>query len=215
MDLLAVYFENLIYNFFIKIKELLKFSANKIYIKLQYLLFCEYFFTSPYMIIKRNKNAGGNFIYGETPILTMHKILEDAGVSSEDLLVDLGCGRGITLFGAYISKNMHCIGVDLIEPFITKGNKIVQKLKTDKIKFVNCDILTYDLSKGNVFFIAGTTFEDEVISKIALKLSALKTGSKIISLSQKINADGFRVIYKKKYQFSWGDTLVYIQEKQE
>ena len=215
MELLVVYFENLIYNLSIKFKEFLKWGMNKTWLKIQFLLFREYFLNSPFSIIKKYANKNDDFIYGETPLLTLDRILNDAGVTSDDVFVDLGCGRGLTLFGAYLSKNMKCVGIDLIEPFIKKGKKIALELKTDKIEFITNDITTYDFSTGNVFFIAGTTFDEELINKVAKKLSKVKANTKIISLSQKINAENFKVMWKKKYQFSWGDTLVYMQEKQE
>lgn len=213
MELLIVYFENLVYNISIKLKELIKWGGNLTWIKIQFLLLREYFFSSPYSIIKKYGDGSENFIYGETPLLTVDRILCDAGITQDDTLIDLGCGRGLMLFGAYLSKDIKATGIDIVEPFIEKGNRIASALKTDKVRFKKIDINDYDFSLGNIFFIAGTTFEDDVLKKITKKISQIKGNVKIISLSQKIDNEHFPVILKRKYQFSWGDNLVYIQEK--
>lgn len=212
-ELIAVSFENIIYNVPIKVHEFFKYGFNPVWQRLQLNLFKTYFLNSPYRIIKQYGASDDNFVYGETPINTLDELLNDIGATEDDVFIDLGCGRGLTVFGAFILKNMCSIGIDIIPQFIENGAKIADNLKIDKVRFTKSNFLEYDLSIGTIFFIAGTTFDDSVIHTLFDKLSNISHPIKVISLSNKIPYSDFKLITKKEYKFSWGKTTVYLQEK--
>ncbi len=213
VELLLVYIENCFYNLSIKAIETVKWGRNKTWWKIQLSLCRLYLFHSPFNIMKKYAKDSNDFIYGETPILTINEILNDIDVNSDDIFVDLGCGRGLAVLGAFLTKNIRCYGMDIVETFVDNGSKIAEWLQTDKIKFTRGDITEKYLNQGNIFFIAGTTFDEETMAKLTKNLSSLQGKIKIISLSQEIKAQGFRTVMEKKYRFSWGYTKVYIQEK--
>ncbi len=213
-NLLLIWAENSLYNLFLSIKELLHFWHSGKWWKIRLFYAWEYIINSPYKTASRYYKNDDSFIYGETPVLTSVKLLKDANVSSEDFLIDLGCGTGKMLFGAYLYNNMKSLGVDLVKEYINSAIKLKNYLKTSRIEFITDNILHSDIEKGTVFFIAATTLNEETLEKLLLKLNKIDHSFKIISVSEKIGDETFVTLKKGRYEFSWGKAVVYIQGKQ-
>jgi hypothetical protein len=211
---------NLFYNLGLSIAELVKFGLTPWWWKLRMLLFISYLSDGPYLLVKREAKRAPvlpqNLIYGETPCLTIKKILEDAGIKPTDHFVDLGCGRGLTVFFVNLYFQIPSTGIEVLPTFVKRAEKLSKTLGLTQVNFIkeNLSWVTLeDIGKGTIFYLTGTTFEDELLAKIASRLELLPVGVKLISLSDAIPSIQFQVTKVKSYYFSWGKTDVYFQEK--
>ncbi|MCL5773836.1 MAG: hypothetical protein M1536_05590 [Firmicutes bacterium] len=217
VELLKIGFANRLYNMGLRIREFFSFIGTSWYIKLSLDFLLSYLFSSPYSIVMKEGPQTGisrdNLIYGETPLITMRDILKEAGVTKRDIFYDLGSGRGITVFLANLYFGIPAAGIEAVPTMADKSYKIKEKMGLKEAQFYQGDFLQADISLGTIFYIAGTTFDDETINKLKKKLSALKKGVKIITLSFPVESPYFKLIKKKKFKFSWGEAEVYFHER--
>ena len=210
----SFFIENFICGFLLKCEEMFVFLFNSDWWKIDLSLFYLYLFNSPYKIIKSHFPSESDFVYGEVPVMTVCRILKDAEVSSEDVFTDLGCGRGNAVFAAYLAGMSKSFGIELIDEFVTCGNKIKSLLAhKEKIFFIKDSFTECDLSMGTVFFIAGTTMQEETIAKLSAALAALPHPLKVISVSRKLPGSCFTTLFCNKYRFYWGEATVFCQIK--
>lgn len=139
-------------------------------------------------------------------------------LNSKSILFDLGCGTA--RFSFWLQELTQCkvVGIDLVEPFIEKAKEISQKLSTDDIKFIKCDMLKMDYSKATHIYFYSTSFEDDFIKKLTSKWSEeLTTSTIIVTTSFELNDYCLNPEYKTldevKLLYPWGRCSVYIQQK--
>ncbi|MDQ7822931.1 MAG: hypothetical protein RDV48_09075 [Candidatus Eremiobacteraeota bacterium] len=213
LSLFPIAAENLIHGAFLKLRELAVLGTSPWWWNLQFLLFLHYFFDPPYRIITRQGSDEGNLIYGETPLLTLRSILARIRPGKDDVFMDLGCGRGLPLAAAHYFADIPAIGIDCVGEFIRRGRKIFDALGIKEVSLQEGSFLNCDLSKGTIFFLAGTTFASDTLASLVEKLKQLEGKRTVISLSQEL--PGFRTLHRGYYDFSWGKGSAYIQEREE
>jgi SAM-dependent methyltransferase len=218
--LLIIGIVNIFYNFGMGVYELTRLGRHPWWWRLRGWLLFYYIFDSPFAAINREGPrapvALENLIYGETPCITMSKILQEISPAAGDHFIDLGCGRGLTVFFVRLYYQIPATGVEVIPTFVRRGQQIARRLNLTKIDFVreNLAWLTLDqIGQGTIFFLAGTTFEEELLIKIAARLELLPPGVRLITVSEAFPSDQFRVVACKSYHFTWGKSEVYFHEK--
>ncbi|MEN3014872.1 MAG: methyltransferase domain-containing protein [bacterium] len=175
-----------------------------------------------------------NYTYGETPYITMYKIIRDVG-SVVDIggrfFVDLGCGVGKTVFTAKIMFNLKSIGVDNISTFIQKANRIKNLLgklvvSAQDLEFIKADIEEYlsdqfdKICKERMFiYIPSTAFEEDFFCRIVEKIVSKAYNCLIVTLSKSIpksirqlalsSNKTLILLFSRSYYFSWGRNRVY------
>src|SRR5262249_54594786 len=135
-----------------------------------------------------------NLVYGETPCLTMRDMLAELSPGESDHFVDLGCGRGLALFFVRLYYGIPATGIEVIPSFVRRAERIARRLKLTKIYFLreNLAWVTLDeIGQGTIFYLAGTTFEDDLLNKIAERLEMLPPGVKLITLSEAFPSQQF------------------------
>lgn len=219
ISLIPLAIKNLLYNSGIKIIESVRFGKNIWWWKLQLALLLFYFLDNPYRIIMRNINNididTDNLIYGETPLITAEKMLKIVNPGKKEKYIDLGCGRGLTVFLAGLVFKIEATGIDVIPEFIQRSRIIKDYLKLPGINFIQGNFIEEDLSSGTIFFIAGTTFDDKTIHRLTEKLVNIPGRISIISLSAALPSTRFKTIHSEELRFSWGKSTVYFQIKEE
>ncbi|KAF0249504.1 MAG: hypothetical protein FD167_1098, partial [bacterium] len=99
-----------------------------------------YFSDGPYSIVRKEGKRAPvlpqNLTYGETPCLTIRKILQELELKPSDHFVDLGCGRGLTVF--FVNQYFHipATGVDIIPTFIRRAKILAKNLGLTQVKFI-------------------------------------------------------------------------------
>ncbi|MCD4782922.1 MAG: methyltransferase domain-containing protein [Candidatus Eremiobacteraeota bacterium] len=182
--------------------------------KVDFLLFLNYFWRFPSIYIFRERKGLGypynNFLYGETPYYTVREIIETAEINENDVVYDLGCGRGKFLFFTRLYTGARCIGVDLISTYIKIAQNITEKAEIRNLDFFEEDILNVGLSTATVVFVNGTYFSPETHEGISLNIGKMKPGTRFISSSVEYDNPGLEHFATRDLIFSWARTPVYF-----
>ena len=122
--------------------------------------------------------AGKDVIWVPTPPELVNKMLEIAGVTEKDYLIDLGSGDGRTVIAA-AKMGARALGIeynhDMVEISKKKAEEAGVSMKT---KFIQTDLFEYDLSEATVITIF---LLPEINIKLRPRLLDLKPGTRIVS----------------------------------
>ncbi|MFH0802511.1 MAG: methyltransferase domain-containing protein [bacterium] len=205
---------NFFYNAGLLTKEAFSLGWRPWWWKMRLAAFFVYLKDPPHRVILREKAsltaADEDLIYGETPPLTMKKLLEQVQAGPEDVFYDLGCGRGLTVLTAARVYNMTAVGVDMIPTFIERARKTKKFLGRSKSDFILSSFLDVDLSRATIVYTASTTFSEETMKALAEKLKALKAGARVITLSAPLKSSHFSLSGSGVFDFTWGKTHAYF-----
>lgn len=118
-----------------------------------------------------------------TPRLLVDKMLDMAGITPSDLLIDLGSGDGRTVITA-AQRGLHAIGIvynpDMVR--LSRENAIKEGV-ADRTEFIETDLFMYDFSRATVV----TMFLlPEINLRLRPKLLAMKPGTRIVSTTFKM-----------------------------
>lgn len=224
---LKEFFELLWINFVVQCKSLKEFIrvvfryySNIDFCKIDLLLLLTYLFNSPFIISKKFlKNTGQSdiYAYGETPLTTFDFILTNCQVQENDVLFELGCGRGRTCFWANAFKKCRVIGIDYIPEFISKANDLKNGFQVKNIEFRKQDFLQADFTNATIIYLYGTSLDEYSIKKLLSKFHSLPSGTKIITISYALSeystSTNYEVMKRFTAQFPWGEADVYLQIK--
>lgn len=195
-----------------------KYYRNFHFLQIDQSLIWAYAFRSPFKISKqflKDKGAADIHAYGETPLTTLDFISRRAHLTENDVVFELGCGRGRTCFWLNSWIKCQVVGIEFIPDFVNIANKIKTHFHVEGVKFLQEDILDADFTGATAFYIYGTCFEDAFILKLIDKLSELPPGTKIITISYSLteytNKPIFEVLNRFPARFTWGEADVYYQ----
>jgi precorrin-6B methylase 2 len=180
-----------------------------------------YWLINPYAICQRYlanfSESEVQKIYGETFFTTFELIANALKLNENDVIYDLGCGRGRGVFWLNAFYRCKAIGVELNPVFVRKALKIKHKLKIENVEFLQANMMDADFSDATVLYLYGTALTDAAIAKFIANLKRVKQGTKIVTVSYPLHhyakAGEFEMMEQFQGQFLWGDTTIYIQRK--
>jgi hypothetical protein len=217
LDLISTYFRVKLYNFKEQVIVALKYYCNIRFLLCDTMFFLLYLLFNPYRISRKFLEKRGEeniYVYGETPLITFAKILKHIKITSSDVFVEIGAGRGRSSIFASIFYPCHVIAVEWI-PFFVKLAKLIKvSLFLKKVSFLEENIYQSNLSQSTIIYLYGTCMSENEVLLLINKFSTLKKGTKIITVSFSLNEykEGFVIIDKTiKSSFPWGEANVYIQ----
>jgi hypothetical protein len=179
-------------------------------------LLLSYFLKSPYRIGREFNEVEP---YGETPLATMEEICKACPIGPEDVVFELGSGRGRTSFWlAFFQPCKHVVGVEYIPQFVKKASKLASIFKVRNVEFRNVDMSTTDLEKATWIYLFGTALPDDTIMTLLRRFESLPRGAKIITVSYSLleyaKSDSIMLIKTIDVEFAWGITTAFIHEVQ-
>lgn len=151
--------------------------------------------------------------YGETRLRTLEKIAEMVNLTENDVLYDLGCGRGRCIFWFHLFFGCRAIGVEITPVFIERAEAIRKRLKLDGIEFRQAMIQDQDLSDATVVYLYGTCFKPEAIVRLFPCLARLPPGARVVSVTHpldKYTPALFERVAVIDAPYSWGNSPIYI-----
>ena len=118
-------------------------------------------------------------IFVPTPQDVVEEMLDLAGVTKTDVVVDLGCGDGRIVVAAARAHGCRAVGYDLDPECVRLSRAAVQKAGVGKlVRVVAADILDVDLTGASVVTLyLGTALN----AKLVQQLEKLKPGSRVVS----------------------------------
>lgn len=121
---------------------------------------------------------GKDVVWVPTPQSLVDRMLELAGVTPADLLIDLGSGDGRTVITA-AKRGVKAIGVEYNPDMVALSYKNAEKEGVrNKVEFVNGDLFEYDFTKATVI----TMFLlPDINLRLRPQLLDMKPGTRIVS----------------------------------
>jgi len=195
------------------LKTVWNYYRNRTFAKVDFLLRCRYFFQNPFRISRQFLEKRGEsdiYAYGETPLITLDHICKECGMTKDDVVFELGCGRGITCFWLNLWLGCEVVGIEYIPKFVENAQTVVQTHHLKGIRFRLEDMLETDLTGATIIYLYGTCLDDESIQKLVEKFSQLPKGTKIITTSYSLPA--FEITHRFKGRFAWGQSAIYCHQ---
>lgn len=149
------------------------------------------------------------FPYGETPLCSLKQIGDRCGLTAQDCVIDMGCGRGRGVFFLADHYSCQAHGVDQIDLFIERAQWLAKKYQIKGVSFTLGEMQTFNLHKATCIFFYGTTFEESFVAALTRRFSQLSQGTKIVTVSYPL--EGLALIDQFTVSFPWGKGEVYIQ----
>lgn len=152
--------------------------------------------------------AGKDVIWVPTPSELVDKMLEIAGVTVKDFVIDLGSGDGRTVIAA-AKLGAQALGIEYNPEMVeVSKNKAKEAGVSERTKFIQTDLFEYDLSEATVI----TMFLlPEINLKLRPRLLDLKPGTRIVSNTFTMGEwePDFEVMIENKIS-SWSTALLWI-----
>lgn len=167
--------------------------------------------------IERKLTTQEEFVYGTTPWRSFMKIIDSLELKPDDVFIEPGCGTGHLCFFVNQAFGLKAQGIEVMANFIRTANEIRKDLSTqgfdfEQLKFYNLDFFSCDLSRGSIFYIAGTCFPDDYLKRLIDKIAReAKPGSTVITLTHELEHPAYELSHHVDTLFSWGrdKALVY------
>jgi len=173
-----------------------------------------YRFLNPYRLSKEfllKKKEENPHQYGETPIKAYYEIAKTFGLTAEDRVIELGCGRGRGLFflSAYYGCCVH--GIEWNPRFVAIASQIKERFALPKVTFTCEDMFTADLTQATFIYLYGTCLNDDSIEQLIESLKKVAPGTKIVTISYSLAREGlFKLVKELPLYFPWGSTEAYL-----
>lgn len=172
------------------------------------------------------KQKGGNPTYGEIKPESLTKLLQDLGITKHDVLYDLGSGTGKVVVQSCLEFPFKkVVGIELCQNRHEKAVHALEQLKqrgfikkNHPIHFIQGDIVEKPCTDATVIFMCSTCFSDELMTKLAEKISQLKKGICVITLKRLPDPKKYKLTLMREYRLamSWSTpegSPVYVYEK--
>lgn len=199
------------------IRTVFRFYSYTEFRKADLALLKSYIGVNPYRLSRKfleESKAKEIYAYGETPLISLEKIVNACGIKSKDTVYELGCGRGRTCFWLALVLKAKVVGIDFVPKFIEKAQEIGKRVP--HLKFRSENFLKSDLHKATVIYLHGSCMEDADIERLNFKLIRLKKGLKVITVSFALSdydvEGNWEVLKVFPAEFSWGTADVYLQK---
>ena len=121
-------------------------------------------------------------IFVPTPPDVVEAMLKLGEVGPTDVVYDLGCGDGIIVATAAEKFGATAVGIDIDPQRVKEATERIEKAKvTDKVKILNQDLFTTDISKATIVTLyLLPSLNQKLIPKLNKEL---KPGTRIVSQS--------------------------------
>ncbi|MCB9644528.1 MAG: hypothetical protein H6728_15755 [Myxococcales bacterium] len=153
-----------------------------------------------------------DLVYGEVTIPAAYRVLQALRLGPNDLLIDLGCGRGHLVMLA-AARGIPAHGIELVPLHLRCAKHAAAYLPL--ATFEQADILEADLSKATVFWATGTCWSEELRRKTAQRIVDCGLGLRVVSLSSPLPHPQLQTVQVLYGWTTWGRDAFFIQQVQE
>ena len=200
------------------LQSVLKYYRWPDFRKVDLALVTNYLRANPYHVARRFAELQGEKVlhtYGETPLLTLEKVAHRCGMTHQDVVLELGCGRARTCFWLATVWGCKTIGVDNNPYFIRIAERIAHKYHIQNLEFRCEDLLHTDLSDATVIYLYGSAFDSDFIRQLAARMGRLPKQTSIITVSYPMQNYAqkplFELVESFELPFTWGLATIYWQ----
>ncbi|MBI3930072.1 MAG: methyltransferase domain-containing protein [Armatimonadetes bacterium] len=150
--------------------------------------------------LARSGYHGRNFMYGDTAVPVIYRLLQRIGADSEDVFFDLGCGCGMPVLTASMLVKK-AVGIDLIPGAIQFCRLSQAALGLDNVEFRTGDLLRTNLTEASIVFVAATAFD--FLGALRERLLTVRPGTVVVSVTHSFEAPSLQLVESIPMEFSW------------
>lgn len=182
------------------------------------LILGQYFFTSPYRIIRtfderhQNHQIGP---YGETDFRMMERLFSAFAIPTSASVADLGAGRGrVSFFLRLVRGQKRVVAIEYHPLMVERAEWVRKFLRIQDLSFLQGDWAKVPLEGIDVVYLYGLVVDEEASRRLTQHLSHLPEGTKIITISTHLGESmpkSFRLEKKRTVRFEWGETEAFLQ----
>lgn len=167
-----------------------------------------------------------SFVYGEVVPDSFYQIISQLNPQPGQVFYDLGSGTGKAVLLAHMLFDFsETIGIEFVDALYKSSVDVLQRYQNEivptigdrdgksKVSFIFGSFLDVDLSNADIIFMNSTCFQDDLILALDEKLTELKPGTQIITLSKTLKSPCYEVYKHQLYDFSWGQATAFFQRK--
>ncbi len=163
-------------------------------------------------------NKGWSPTYGEITPEGASILIKELKLTNKDRFYDLGCGVGKLVFQIFLEGGVQkSVGIELSPSRLQYAKKVHADIKhtipADNriLAFIEQNMLEADLSDATALYVASTCFSNDVMTKLAQKLSSLPAGTRLVTLTELPNLYNFRLDKKVTIPMTWSpNTTAYF-----
>lgn len=198
--------------------EWLRFGRSSWWWRLRWAMIRAWPGQTPLGVVRREGPDSGlsseDLVYGETLPGTAFDLLEALEVGPRDVVVDLGCGRGVVPLVAGLVFGAQAVGLEALEGFVTRGRRTAEILGLDAVEFQKGDFRKGPLPPGTVYFLAGTCLQPDSWAAVTRNLAAAAPPrARAASLSQALPSAEWEDLGHREMAFSWGRATVFLHRR--
>lgn len=189
-----------------QLKTIFSFYRNPRFALVDLLLGLTYLFSNPFRICRRHLERlgeGNVHAYGETPLSAWKEIARLARIGPDDLLIDLGCGRGKICFWSAAWIGCKTVGIDWAPPFIRRASILARLLRFSNLQFRESSLSEVSLQDATVLYLYTFHPDEESLD--------LPKRCRVITVSDPLPHPAFRISASKTVSFPWGEAEVFVQ----
>jgi len=155
------------------------------------------------------RESFGEIPFGSTPISEIESMA--AAFRWKGRFLELGSGLGRACFWLAKGRKMQVRGVDQSWAFIERAQSVAAG--DPSIEFQLGDLLDADFTWPDVIYFYSTAFSDEIIEALVPKLSQLRPGAQVITISAPLKSPDLYLFKRLKVRFPWGATFAYCHKR--
>lgn len=156
-----------------------------------------------------SEDLGTSLLFGDTPWDTAATLCRRVDLRDDDVLFDLGCGRGKLVFYARLAHGCRGVGIDLLPTYIRIAERVRRWLRLEGVTFREQDAREVDLSEATVVIMNGPAFAPEVRAAMVDRVTAMRPGGRMISVGHPCIHPRLIPRGGEEQRFSWGFERVY------
>lgn len=127
--------------------------------------------------------------YGETPSVTMARILELAGLPPGSSLLDLGAGRGSAVLTA-ACLGYQARGIEIVGEYVERAQRVAARLATE-VELRQGDMLEIDWPRADLYLLNSTAFPEGFRGELLEKLVGLEKGALVATYDWGLGLQNF------------------------
>lgn len=157
----------------------------------------------PHQLVQRlrGKQHIGSLAFGETPCLSVLKILETAQLEAGARLVDLGSGRGLPCLTAS-ARGFPSLGLEYFAVYTERSTRIAKSLELPAT-FLSGNLLSRPLPPAQLYLISATAFPESFRAQLQQHLHQAPSNCWIVTQDWILDPP-FVVTRMQQLPVSWG-----------
>lgn len=182
------------------------------FVRLNWYLWRAFFLFSPYRLCRKywqQRDESG--VYGETPLYVWKRLGDYLKMGKDQVLVDLGAGRGRGCFWFSKYFGVRVIGVEAVPCFVKVAQNLSAHFGFDRVSFFEADLLNFPLKGADCLYLYATGLSEPLLKKFCEKLKKENPSARVLTVSVPLREldDDFESKLAFTAQMPWGKAYVF------